>query len=405
MFSIAFGWAQPTQQQTPPLTFGSLSGHVYCADTNAPARFARVTIERAEDFEDIDRDAKAAAVSAHIPSANIVETDLDGSFSIEDVVPGRYYVLVEMPGYLSPLAMLPPDNVSLTSDEDKKKIRSILRQVTVVGNQTSQLDFRLVKGAALSGRILYDDGSPVVAAPLSLFRKEKDGTWKETSNGLQDRFPGQRTTDDLGRYRIAALSPAEYVVSVDLRRVTVSVIGSFLGVQGFNGRGAAEPVHVYSGNTTRRRDAKPFALTEGEDRSGADIIVPISKLHSLSGTIVAEEDGHPLSSGLILLLDAFDRSTVNEAWVQFADGRFKMEFVPEGDYVLKISSATDSVRETGSIQGSQNGTFTRLRPVRNYVDAEQPLAVNGNLSGIVVKMMEKEADADQPKPGASEPDL
>jgi hypothetical protein len=62
-----------------------------------------------------------------------------------------------------------------------------------------------------------------------------------------------------------------------------------------------------------------------------------------------------------------------------------MELVPEGNYVLRISSAADSTVEHGSIQGNPSGTFTRLRVLQSYLDAEQPL----NLSGIVVSLFIK----------------
>ena len=65
-----------------------------------------------------------------------------------------------------------------------------------------------------------------------------------------------------------------------------------------------------------------------------------------------------------------------------------MEYVPEGDYVLRVSSAGDSI-EHGAIPGDPNGTFTRNKVVQSYLDAEQPLNVTGDLAGIVINMIVK----------------
>ena len=66
-----------------------------------------------------------------------------------------------------------------------------------------------------------------------------------------------------------------------------------------------------------------------------------------------------------------------------------MEYVPEGDYVLRVSAAADSVVEHGAIPGDPTGTFTRNKVVQSYLDAEQPLSVTGDASGIVINLVVK----------------
>ena len=57
-------------------------------------------------------------------------------------------------------------------------------------------------------------------------------SWKPLSNGLHGRLPDRETTDDLGRYRIAALPPGEYMPSVELFQGSFSMSGAFLGSGG-----------------------------------------------------------------------------------------------------------------------------------------------------------------------------
>jgi hypothetical protein len=340
-----------------------------------------VTIETVEDF-------KATEAPPHRASSVAVDTKPDGGFLIRSVEPGTYYILAEMPGYLSPLAALAPEEIGLPSAEDKEKLRAMLQQVTVIRGRESRLDLRLEKGASLSGTVRYDDGSPAAGLFFSLLRKDKDGTLKETSSGL-DRFANQNRTDDLGHYRVAALTPAEYIVSVHLRTFSVSMSGPLLGAGGYFEAAATPNVQIYSGSTARRSEAKLISVGNGQDITGADVTIPISKLHSVSGILVAKQDGHPLSSGSVILLDPSDKSTVSESWIRREDGGFAMEYVPEGDYLLRVSSAGDSVVEHGAIPGDPTGTFTRNKVLQSYLDAEQPLNVTGDLSGIVINMVVK----------------
>ncbi len=392
VFAAALLRAQSVQRTSDPSGFGSVAGHVSCADTNAPARFARVTIESVDDFKESPMGV------AHSASSVAVDTKLDGSFLIRSVEPGKYYILAEMPGYLSPLAALAPDAIELPSAEDKEKLRTMLQQVTVVRGRESRHDFRLERGASLSGTVRYDDGSPAAGLIVSLLRKAKDGTLQQVSNGLQDRLSGRQRTDDLGHYRVAALSPAEYLVSADLRSASVSMSGGpLLGAGGYSSIGPGHHVQIYSGSTARRSEAKLISVGEGQDIDGADITIPISKLHSVSGIVIAKQDGHPLSSGSVVLLDPSDKSTISEGWVRLEDGRFEMDFVPEGNYLLRVSSAADGVIEHGTSDDNPNVTFTRFKPLQSYLDAEQPLNVSGDLSGIVVNILVK-VDSGDTKP-------
>jgi hypothetical protein len=63
-----------------------------------------------------------------------------------------------------------------------------------------------------------------------------------------------------------------------------------------------------------------------------------------------------------------------------------MDFVPEGEYVLKVSSGADSYFETGDLPAPSQGTYTRLRRTHLYADAVQKIDVLGDLSGVVIPL-------------------
>jgi hypothetical protein len=394
LFADPAGWPQASQPPAKVLK-GSVAGHVYCADTNAPARFAWVTIEPASDFD--VPDAKAPANEAPMqqlqqPSINAVQTRLDGSYLLSDIAPGQYYVLAEMQGYISPLAQITKDEVATASTDDLKHMRSVLQAVTVVGGETAHIDFSLRRGAALSGRIFYDDGSPVIGSIVTLLRKEKDGSWKSLSNGMHGRFSNRETTDDLGRYRIAALPPGEYIPAVELYQGSFSMSGAFLGSGGYStySRIPQKMISIYLGDTARKSAAKSVYLAEGTEMPGVDIMLPISKFHTITGSLVSQDDEHSLNAGSITLLDAFDRSIIRTTRVDYESHSFLINMVPEGDYVLRVTDASDAVSETMS---AGTGITTRFRPVHQYLNAEQSLSVNGDISGVVIKLLPQPEDS------------
>jgi len=389
-FASPAGWPQPLQPPAKVLT-GSVAGHVYCADTNAPARFAWVTIEPASDFDVPDPMTQADEVGARHSSVETVETQLDGSYLLPKIAPGQYYILVELPGYISPVAQLTTEDFTYPSPEDLKHIRSVLQTVTVVGGETARFDISLRRGAALSGKISYDDGSFVVGQIVTLLRKHKDGSWKPLSNGVHGGFDDRQTTDDLGRYRIVGLPPGEYMPFVELSQGSFSMTGAFLGSGGNYSQMSRKVISIFLGDTARKSEAKSVHLSEGAEMPGVDIMLPISKFHTISGSLVSQEDGHSLNAGGIALLDASDRNVVRTIGVDFEKQSFSINMVPEGDYVLCITGASDAVGRNISPEGAQ--AMMQLRPVHRYLDAEQPLTVKGDISGVVVKLLPQPEDS------------
>ena len=381
----------PVLAQQPPESggqgSGSVTGHVYCADTNKPARFARVTIESVEDLRAVEIDKEGKLAPRKPATATLEETGLDGSYLIQNLPPGRYYILAELPGYLTPLMGSTLEDLNSPSKEDEERFRTEMEQVTVANNQTSRMDFRLEKGAAISGRVQYDDGGAIPGARVSLLRKSKDGTWSPVS---MDRYEHAPETDDQGYYRIPMLSAGEYLVTVDLRRITMSTTNQAMPiVQTY--RAMPSGTRIYSGDTPRKADAKSIWLRRGEERTGADIIVPISKLYTISGTVVAKSDGHAINGGTISLEDPIDGSTVKQTGIR-ETRVFTMDFVPAGQYVLKVSSAVDGVMETEQLKGTKV-THAWLKPLHTYSDTEQPLDVHGDISGITLTVIDHDTSS------------
>ena len=82
-------------------------------------------------------------------------------------------------------------------------------------------------------------------------------------------------------------------------------------------------------------------MQAGEIAGGADIVIPLSGLHEVAGTITALADGHVLGRGTVRLLYADDREKARETSI-LDDGSFSLQYVAEGKYILAVSGAQDA---------------------------------------------------------------
>ena len=145
-----------------------------------------------------------------------------------------------------------------------------------------------------------------------------------------NRFQSTLMTDDRGHYRVTMLSPGDYLVAVAIRPVTMSFSGEALPSL-VAPRGDPFTTQIYPDGSASRRTAKPITLRKGEEHTGADITVPVSRMHMISGTVVAARDGHPTDRANVSLVDPVDGTSI-KGTVMFGNGRFAMQFVSEGEY-------------------------------------------------------------------------
>jgi hypothetical protein len=377
------GWGQGV---APAGATGSIAGHVYLGDTNGPARFASVTVEAAGDFVGAKADTRAGDWSRSGARTWSVRTGMDGGFFVDRLPPGRYVVLAQLAGYVSPLMRFGRDALVDAEPEVREGLGAMMTQVSVEAGGSAPVTVTLVRGAVLRGRVMYDDGAPVGAVGLELERRGKNGDWEEMGGD----WPW--LTDDEGEYRMAGLAAGEYLVSVqfDMRSMftTGEYLGEIAGTPMMPGSALTGPfglVKVHAAGTARLSGAKSVKVVEGEDRGGVDVAVPMGKMHRVTGRVVAESDGHGVDGAHVQVLDAVDRSVLASGFVGGGDGRFALDMVMEGECVLKVSQASDGAMVTEHLEGG--ATATHWKAARKYVDQEAALEVKGDVAGVVVEMV------------------
>lgn len=401
-FSGALSAQQPTPA-TPPVGLGQVTGRVSCADTGQAARFASVQLigEHPEanpvfdpssmgknpDMEKVIAKAMAAVMKGNNLSA---VSGLEGSFSVDKVPPGTYYVIAQLAGYQSPFSQFSTVERVKADDATLKAVEAAAEKVVIQAGQTAHVEIRLERGASVSGTIHYDDGSPAPGVNPVLMSLGKDGKWKDLSPSSM--LPVM--TDDRGRYRIFGISTGKYAIKATLPTMqTTTGLGSSVNMHMSFG----DALIVYSGGALREKDIKPIEVGTGDDVEGVDVTFPLDNLHAVSGSVLAKADNHPVDAGSVQLQDADTKATLRTTMVE-QDGSFHLNYVPEGQYVLHVSGAGDT-DSAGGDSGSDLARMMRSKVLKSYGDAELPVTVKNDAVGLVLQVPDQGATpAIVPKP-------
>jgi hypothetical protein len=397
--------AQQAQPAGPPALTGQVTGRVVCGDTDAPGRFASVQLipEKPSDTPMFDpsklgKDADFTKMMSEAMKTVLKGSSLstlaalDGSFSLDKVPPGTYYVIAQLPGYQSPLSQFSTQERTQAGADTMKAVKSAAEKIVVQASQSAHIDVRLERGASLSGVIRYDDGSPASGVSPILMAQQTDGKWKDLAIALMPSI-----TDDRGHYRFYGLAGGKYAVKATLPTIQASSgLGSGAGSISLH-MNTGDALVVYSGGALRQKDVKPIEVAKGDEVDGVDITFPLSDLHVVSGSVVAKSDTHPVNAGTVTIVDSETHDPARTTMID-REGSFRFNYVPDGQYVLKVSGAAD-VEKTGSDESvSDLGRMMNSKPLKSYGLVEQPLVLKNDAIGLTLQV----PDAGAAKPPASQ---
>jgi hypothetical protein len=223
------------------------------------------------------RPVKGAFVIIYGPTSfPLVTTDGQGRYSVKGVVPGLYSIRVQKEDNTSEL---PPRSLSL------------------IGGLRLKADFRIPKGAVLSGRVLDRDKQPVPdVIVLAMSKSVRQGNFQLREAHFEEQ--GGDRTNDLGEYRIPYLPDGVYVVAATGKELPVrkKASGSVRSPQkGY------PPVTFYPG--TRVLDAAAtLQIHSGEERPGLDIVIQKEATRCISfkvgGVLATPPNSSKTSSGV-----------------------------------------------------------------------------------------------------------
>ena len=391
-FAVTLALTAAFAQDSPqPKPTGTVQGHVLCADTQRPARLAEVKLVKVPTA-DAKGEVKTANFSDAAPAGNSVETSLDGSYTLANVPPGDYYLIVDKPGYLLPLGGFSAKELATPGKDLQERLaKAAVHTISVRPSQATVEDVVLQRGASVSGTVLYDDGSPAGNIAIKILTRDPKGKWAPVENSRYRGLPAYIGTDDDGHYRITGLPAGEYATEADLTLADHDFTsgpmpnkpGSTIEIRMDRTRFS---LPIYSGDVLRKPEAKPYTLGSGEARAGSDLVFPLAKLHKVCGQVLAH-DGHPLNGGKIALLFPDDNTLLTDTQIQEDSRLFELDFVPEGDFTLKVAAAADVTKiQVANAPGYTPRFHEETKTLKTYGDTEQPLTVKGDTGDIVVTM-------------------
>ena len=359
--------------------FGTVTGRVLLADTNSPARLAHVFLVPAVDTLALAAaKAREQGKEVHEPSTSIVQADLEGAFMLARVKPGNYYLVAQRSGYLQPLAVLTREQLNKPDAAAQKLIERLLIPVTVAANRTVQVEARLYRGAVLSGQVQFEDGGAASNVPLKMLNRDAGGKWKPVDIQQTGEF-GPRRTDDAGHFRIAGLPAGEYLLAVSLQLQDIQV-GSLFGGQSSSAWHDGFSIDLFYGDAFRSRDAKALKVGDGDDVNGLTLTVKLSALHRLSGELLEAGSGKPINAGKLGLFWKDDDTELASTNVHDEGEDFRFDYVPEGEYVLRVTDARDVIRNVvPNCEGCMPETHIEEKLVRRFGNTEAPLIVVGEM--------------------------
>jgi hypothetical protein len=375
-FAILLLTLRLSAQQTPYVVGSTVSVHVFCNDTNGPARFARILLkstspshagegmmksimdsmtkataksgEPAKPQTDEQKKALAAASKGMDQVTDMLgatTVGLDGSYSFAGVKAGTYYVHAIFPGYLDAYSQFSDEDFASTDPAVRARIAQV-PTITVSGTDSAHAEIHLDRGAAVSGRIFYNDGSPASGWTLTVV---KPSTAEDPSEDVAAAMAPALAmgglaqlakSDDLGNYRLSGLAPGEYVLRASLSATATGINSNNMG-----DGGSGIKLVVYSGDTFSRASAKSIKLIAGDEQTGNNISVPAHHLHNITGQVVAKSDGHTLNVGQVNLT-VKDNPALHLMAAIRDDGSFHFEYLPGNvTYTLTVADAADGTHD------------------------------------------------------------
>jgi hypothetical protein len=274
----------------------TIRGRVLAADSGLPLRKAQVRLNSTE----------GGATAARFEN-QLTTTDAAGRYEFGKLPAGRYKLSAMKGGYVS------FEYGQRRPTESGKPIEVLADQIL------EKIDFALPRGAVMTGHVFDEFGEPAANVQVAPMRFQFD------DRGRRRLIPvGGATTNDLGEFRIFALTPGDYYLS--------ATFPEQFGES--NDRAAYAP--IYYPGTPELDLAERLTVASGQTVTGLSLALSTVRTVRISGTAV-DSEGRPMPGFLIV---APSRSKVADknprtSLVQ-PDGSFTVGGLTPGEYRLLV---------------------------------------------------------------------
>ncbi|HEU4714009.1 MAG TPA: carboxypeptidase regulatory-like domain-containing protein [Pyrinomonadaceae bacterium] len=271
-----------------------------------PAQGVQVLLSKTDS---LDR----ASVSLQSPAFSTT-TNTEGRYQIANLTAGAYRVSVYAPAHVI-------DGENPLSYEYGKTVN------IAEGDQIENLDFSLVPGGVITGKVTDEYNKPVIAEGVQAFRLDQHGKRDNAAAVQMLRWQ----TDDRGVYRIFGLEPGRYVVGVGA--------SSEDPLQPIGSRGAYK--RTYHPGAVDEADAKIVEVQAGAEVENVDIkLIRSAKTYTASGRVIDSDTGKPLPGvtiGCEFALTAGSTFRMGDT-ITNSNGEFRLKDLTPNTYTTYVFS-------------------------------------------------------------------
>lgn len=285
-------------------------------------------------------------------------TGEDGTYRVDSLAAGRYQIVVLAP------AMVSASNVSDT------RVTSISE-----GEQVEGIDFELIPGGVVTGRVTDGKGRPVIGAIVD-FTDEAGGSPRQSERGLSQLMGGSTyRTDDRGVYRLFGLPAGRYVISV-----ATSELEKLIGGR----RSMPETFHP---GVTDRKKATVVEVGAGGEITGVDIRVGAdTPTYTARGQLIDGDTGRPISKVVVTYIGSPDGAVPvrSSSFYNTNDrGEFRFEGLKPGKYDAFAVFDQDShyYAETAKFEISNSDTTGIIVRARQGLSISGVAVIEGDAGG------------------------
>ena len=198
------------------------------------------------------------------------------------------------------------------------------------GEAVTKIDFALVRGGVVTGRITDAEGHPIIGERVSVVLKDS----KPDANAQMAMFGSSKNqTDDRGVFRAYGLAPGSYKVSVG----QAAAAGGAVSIMGMGG---SQYVKTFYPGVQDESKATIIEIKEGTEVTNVDISVgkPGSGF-SVSGRVIDADSGQPVPN-IYIAHSSVTESNQQIGGMNFtgnqtdANGKFKLEGFRPGHYAV-----------------------------------------------------------------------
>lgn len=270
-------------------------------------------------------------------------SEADGTYKLEGLPGGSYYVYAEKPGYAREYYQDAPDRAHATMVEVQE------------GTTVEGIDFSLEVRSAIVGLVFSEvDTTPVQGAIVSA-----QPIWESP-----DIHPRRVATDANGRY-ILPVPPGWYIVSAVAR--------------GF--------LKEYYDDADSVQDATPVEVVEGQHTR--DINFYLTPLAVISGRVVDQETGEPLFGARVI---AFPEAYFARPYIALTDsnGIYQIKNLRPGTYLIKATAEGYLPEFYKEAPDRQSATPVVVEAGDVITDIDFTLTKGGAISGVVLSELTTE---------------